>query len=129
MEFQEVAAWIVSNPQYQKELQKILSATKKGTLSSTKKQDFRHFPDDLIARFKQEGKEEVAQNIWMTKDEFLTLQVIYGEEELNNVLVNLSDWSTNPNPDKTGKPAFLKFRTYVDHYRLTRNSLKRNQGL
>jgi len=54
------------------------------------------------------------------------LVALYGEDTVNQKLVNISDWSTNPNPDKSGKPSFLKYRKYVDHYRLIKNSILRD---
>ena len=121
--FQEVASWILKHPEHSKDIQKILSALKN---SSKPKILSEEYPRELIEKFLSQGKVEVSKNIYLTEQELDTLITLYGEDIVNLKLVNLSDWSTNPNPDKSGKPSFLKFRKYVDHYRLIKNSILRD---
>lgn len=121
--FQEVASWILKHPEHSKDIQKILSALKN---SSKPKILSEEYPRELIEKFLSQGKVEVSKNIYLTEQELDTLITLYGEDVVNLKLVNLSDWSTNPNPDKSGKPSFLKFRKYVDHYRLIKNSILRD---
>lgn len=121
--FQDVASWILKHPEHSKDIQKILSALKN---SSKPKILSEEYPRELIEKFLSQGKVEVSKNIYLTEQELDTLITLYGEDTVNQKLVNISDWSTNPNPDKSGKPSFLKFRKYVDHYRLIKNSILRD---
>ena len=121
--FQDVASWILKHPEHSKDIQKILSALKN---SSKPKILSEEYPRELIEKFLSQGKVEVSKNIYLTEQELDTLITLYGEDTVNQKLVNISDWSTNPNPDKSGKPSFLKYRKYVDHYRLIKNSILRD---
>ena len=123
--FEIVSAWILNNPSYLKEIQQIVSAVK---ASKKPKNNSKEYPENLKEQFRAEGKIEILENVWLTKQELDTLEALYGVEVVNEKLLEISDWPTNPNPDKAGKPSYLKYRKYVDHYRLIKNSIKRNLG-
>jgi len=121
--FQEVASWILKNPEFVQDIQKILSALKSSSKTKVYNEEY---PTSLVDKFLSQGKQEISKNVYLTEQELDTLVALYGEDTVNQKLVNISDWSTNPNPDKSGKPSFLKYRKYVDHYRLIKNSILRD---
>jgi len=121
--FQEVASWILKNPEFVPDIQKILSALKSSSKTKVYNEEY---PASLVEKFTSQGKQEISKNVYLTEQELDTLVALYGEDTVNQKLVNISDWSTNPNPDKSGKPSFLKYRKYVDHYRLIKNSILRD---
>lgn len=101
---------------------------RKVTVSSGIETDPEQFPEHLKDKFRSQKKDEVDVNVWLTQLEYNKLMALFGEAALNDKILNISDWSMNPNPDKTGKPSYLKYRKYVDHYLLIKNSLSRDRA-
>lgn len=84
-----------------------------------------HLSKQRKDHFISAGKVEVIDDVFMTEKELRILEVLHGEEILNWALMQVSDWASNPNPDKKGRPSYKSFHEKEDHYRVVKNQIDR----
>lgn len=84
-----------------------------------------HLSKQRKDHFISAGKVEVIDDVFMTEKELRILEVLHGERVVNWALVQVSDWASNPNPDKKGRPSYKSFHEKEDHYRVVKNQIDR----